>query len=598
MRDFFKYTGATLLGLTVFLSLGIGAIALLFALAAAGDKGPRVEKDSVLVLDLSQEIRDAEPSITTNEALQKSLSGVESTTLALRTVVKSIDKAIADKRIVGLYLQGTSTPSLSGYATLMEVRQALKRFRDSGKPILAFDRDWSEREYFLGSVANTIYLDPLGEVVINGLGSETMFLGGALQKYGIGVQVVRVGKYKAAVEPFTRSQPSPESRQQTQQLLGDLWTVFLNTVGDYRKLDATAIQAIASSGGLLAAEEAKVQKIIDRVAYEDEVIVELKKLTKEDATEQSFRQIDFGTYAQAAKVIPTQADEDSDRIAVVYAEGSIVDGEGSLDQIGGDRYALLLRELRLDKHIKAVVFRVNSPGGSATASEAIKREVELIAKEKPFIVSMGNMAASGGYWVSMKATRIFAEPNTITGSIGVFGLLFNIQDLGQRNGLNWDVVKTAPFADAQTISRPKTPQELAILQKIVDRVYDRFISEVSSSRKLPKPKVNEIAQGRVWSGLSAKNLGLVDEIGGLEAAINFAATKTKLGKNPAIQEYPHTPTLEEQLLENFLGEDSDKVAPDALTLEWHKLQAELKSWTALNDPSGIYMRVPYNFRID
>jgi protease IV len=602
MRDFFKYTFASLLGLLLFCGLSLGGLIFLIVLASSGEKGPQVKKDSILVLDLSMDIADNEPMSTTGEALQKSLSGEQSLTIPLRTALRSLQAAATDDQIVGLYIKGSSTPAATGFANLTEVRQALKTFRDSGKPMFAYDLDWTEREYYLGSVANTILMNPLGTMEINGLGSETLFLAGALQKYGVGVQVVRVGKYKAAVEPFLRQNQSPENRQQTEKLLGDLWNDFLGKAGEYRKLDALALQSIASAGGVIWAEEAKTKGTIDRVAYEDEVETELQKLTgvEEENGKPSFRGIGLKTYAEAKDLVnkPGQSFTKEDHIAVVYAEGGIVDGEGTLTQIGGDRYAQQLRGLRLDEKVKAVVFRINSPGGSATASEVIKREVELIAKEKPIIVSMGNVAASGGYWISMKATQIFAEPSTITGSIGVFGLLFNVQKIANDNGMTWDVVKTAPFADAQTVTRPKTPQELAIIQKFVDRIYDRFITEVAASRNLPKPKVNEIAQGRVWSGAAAKQIGLVDEIGGLEAALQAAAQQANLGDTPKVEEYPKTPSFEEQLLQSFLGGESAKLKTDPLTAEWKKLQAELGSLREMNDPTGVYTRLPYNFRID
>jgi protease IV len=602
MRDFFKYTFASLLGLLLFCGLSLGGLIFLIVLASSTDKGPQVKKDTVLVLDLSVDIADNEPMSTTGEAVQKSLSGEQSLTIPLRTALRSLQAAATDDRIVGLYIKGSSMPAATGFANLSEVRQALKTFRDSGKPMFAYDLDWTEREYYLGSVANTILMNPLGTMEINGLGSETLFLAGALQKYGVGVQVVRVGKYKAAVEPFLRQNQSPENRQQTEKLLGDLWSDFLGKAGEYRKLDAPALQSIATGGGVLWAEEAKTKGTIDRVAYEDEVDTELQKLTgvEEENGQPSFRGISLKTYAQAKDLVnkPGKPFSQDDRIAVLYAEGGIVDGEGTLAQIGGDRYAQQLRKLRLDDTVKAVVFRINSPGGSATASEVIKREVELIAKEKPIIVSMGNVAASGGYWISMKATQIFAEPSTITGSIGVFGLLFNVQKIANDNGMTWDVVKTAPFADSQTVTRPKTPQELAIIQKFVDRIYDRFITEVAASRNIPKPKVNEIAQGRVWSGSAAKQIGLVDEIGGLDAAIQVAAQKANLGENHQVEEYPKIPSFEEQLLENLLGGESANIKTDPLTAEWKKMQAELGSLMEMNDPAGVYTRLPYNFQID
>ncbi|MDY6938360.1 MAG: signal peptide peptidase SppA [Cyanobacteriota bacterium] len=597
MRDFFKYTFATLTGLLLFCGLGIGWLIVLFVSAASTEKGPRVKQDSMLVLDLGVSIQDTQPTSTAGEALERSLSGEPINTLPLRTVVQTLEEAATDDRITGLYIKGSSTPGVTGYAVLGEVRAALKTFRESGKQILAFDRDWSEREYYLGSIANTVAIDPLGIVELNGLGTQTLFLDGALDKYGIGVQVVRVGSYKAAVEPFTRQNNSPENRQQTQKLLSDLWGEYINTVSEYREPDSAAMQSIAQTQGLLVAEEATNQGLVDRIAYNDEIISELKTLTESEEDDESFRKISIGTYADIEGINQSERNADEGHVAVVYATGGIVDGEGLPTEIGGDRFAKVLRELRLDEDVAAVVLRINSPGGSASASETIKREVELIAENKPIVISMGNIAASGGYWIAMKGSHIFAEPTTITGSIGVFGLLFNIQEIANENGLTWDVVKTAPFADTQTVSRPKTEAELAIIQKIVDRIYWRFIREVASSRELTEQRVNEIAQGRVWSGLAAKEIGLVDEIGGLEAAIQNAAQQAELSDRPEVREYPKIPTFEEQLLENLLGDESART-PDPLTEQWKQLQQELASLREMNDPIGVYTRLPYNFRID
>jgi protease-4 len=279
-----------------------------------------------------------------------------------------------------------------------------------------------------------------------------------------------------------------------------------------------------------------------------------------------------------------------------------VDGQGGVGEVGGDRIARQLRQLRQDKNVKAVVLRVNSPGGSATASEIIQREMILLSREakKPVVVSMGSLAASGGYWISTYSDRIFAEPTTITGSIGVFGILPNVQTLANNNGVTWDVVKTGRYADTMTISRPKTEQELAIIQGIVDRIYDQFVTKVAESRKLPKAKVTEIAQGRVWSGVQAKKLGLVDELGGLEAAIRDAAKRAKLGDDWRIEEYPKTRSLEERLLERLAGGAMIRQpAPtDPLTKELKKVHQDLAILRSLNDPLGAYARLPFNLRVD
>ncbi|MEG3844386.1 signal peptide peptidase SppA [Microcoleus sp. herbarium14] len=606
MKDFLKYTCASLLGtflgLLLLGSIGLGGLVLLIAVAASSskDSGPQVKDKSVLVLDLSLNITDSKPSRSTSAAIEEVLSDDSGDTVTLRSVLDAIESAKKDPKIVGIYLEGSSDSSSSGFANLKEVRSALQRFRDIKKPIFAYQMDWNERDYYLGSVANTIAVNPYGSVEINGFSSQSMFLTGALEKYGLGVQVTRVGKYKSAVEPFLLKKMSPENRQQTQKLLGDMWGEYLKTVGPNRKLTVPQLQAVADNGGTLMADEALKSKLVDKVVYFDEIASELKKLTGTDRENKSFKQISLKNYARIAEDKNSTRADKKNQIAVLYAEGDIVDGEGGPTQVGGDRIAAELRKIREDDDVKAVVLRVNSPGGSVTASEVIGREVALTGKKKPVIVSMGNLAASGGYWISMGSSKIFAEANTITGSIGVFGMLFNAEKLAANNGLTWDVVKTARFADINTVSRPKNPQELANIQRIVDRIYDRFITKVADSRKLPKNKVQEIAQGRVWSGTAAKQLGLVDEIGGLEDAVREAAKQAKLGDNWQLEEYPKRRSLEERILERISGVRVLKPATklDPLTAEVKKMQDELAVVKSMNDPQGVYVRLPFNLRIN
>jgi len=601
MRDFLKHTLATLLALFIFLGVSVGGILLLLisiSMLATRDTTPTIRDKSVLVFDLSQTITDAPSSANTQNVLNDAISGNRPNTVSLRTVLNSIDEAAKDNRIVGIYLNGGSGANTTGYATLREVRQALERFKASGKKIFAYDVDWQEREYYLASIADTVAVNPIGGLEMNGLSSEGLFFAKALQRFGIGVQVTRVGKFKSAVEPFLQNRRSDADREQTQKLLGDIWTDFLNTTSKSRNLAPKQLQAITDRSGLLEPQEAVKQKIVDRVAYADEMIAELKKLTGEDNKTKSFRQVNLKTYSQVAES-KSESKTSKNEIAIVYAEGEIVNGQGVPGQIGGDRLAKQLRELRLDEDVKAVVLRVNSPGGSATASEIIQRETILTNKTKPVIVSMGNVAASGGYWISTYASQIFAEPNTITGSIGVFGRILNVQQLANRNGITWDVVKTSRFADSQTISRPKTPQELEIIQNSVNRIYEQFLTKVADSRKLEKSKVAEIAQGRVWSGAQAKSIGLVDQIGGLGDAIRAAAERAKLGDDWQIEEYPKSRSFEERLIETLTGASlgEPKTAIDPLTTEMKKLQAELESLKSMNDPHDVYLRLPFDLSI-
>ncbi|NEO30345.1 MAG: signal peptide peptidase SppA [Symploca sp. SIO3C6] len=605
MRQFLKQTFASLIGslfsLIIFLGLGTTGLLLLIIALASRDTGPQVQDKSVLVFDLSVNITDNDPVSTTSEALTEAISGEEANSITLRAVLDTLEAARQDKRIQALYLDGSRTVAgnNTGWATLTEVRSALERFRAADKPIIFYDVTLGEKEYYLGSTSNEIVLNPMGVMEFNGFASEQIFFKEALEKLGIGVQIVRVGKYKSAVEPFILQQLSPESREQIQQLLSDVWGELLAKVGKSRQMNSQQLQAIADSQGILMAADARQRGLVDKVAYFDEVVAQLKKLTGDSKEDKSFRQISLNTYAKVASQDSKQSTSNN-KIALVYAEGEIVNGQGNVQQVGGERFARQIRQLRLDKNVKAVVLRVNSPGGSATASEVIQREVRLTRKQKPVIVSMGNVAASGGYWISTYSDRIFAQPNTVTGSIGVFGLLPNLQELANENGITWDIVKTGNFADISSINRPKTEQELAVYQKMVNQTYNQFLDKVAESRKLPKPKVAEIAQGRVWSGIDAKELGLVDEIGGLDDAIAYAAKQAELGSDWKVQEYPEVRSLEERIVESLTGQKSfgkDQL-PESLNREFQKLQDNLAILKGMNDPRNVYARLPFNWRLD
>lgn len=604
MREFLKQTLAStvgsLAGLILFFTLGTTGLIFLLVSVASRDDGPKVRDKSVLVYDLSLNITDSDPTSSTRQALGEALSGDETNSITLRTVLDSLEKARRDKRIVALYLDGSrNSAGSTGFATLKEVREAMERFRAAGKKIIAYDVDLRESQYYLSSVADTLVLNPMGRLQLNGFSSQPIFYTGALEKYGVGVQVIRVGKFKAAVEPFILNKLSLENRQQTQALLSSLWSEFLGTVGKSRKLTPAQLQAIADSSGELTAGEAKTRRLVDKVAYLDEVVADLKKITGSREKDKSFRQIRLATYANVEDKNLVKPSSEN-KIGMAYAEGEIVDGQGGAGQLGGSSFARQLRQLRLDEDVKAVVLRVNSPGGSVTASEEILREVRLTRLKKPVVVSMGDYAASGGYWIATGGNYIFAEPNTITGSIGVFGLQFNVQKLGNNNGLSWDVVKTARFADSTTVSRPKTPQELAIAQKSVNQIYNQFLDKVAQARKLPKQKVAQIAQGRVWAGKEAKQIGLVDQIGGVEDAIKYAASQANLGNNWELEEYPQIRSLEKRLLEKLTNEEAslNTKRPDPLTAEFLKLKADIEILQSMNDPRGIYVRLPFNWRFD
>lgn len=605
MNNFIKQTLASLignlLGLTIFSGLStLGFLLILIAFASSQNSGPTVKDKSVLVFDLSMKITDSEPN--SDELLQKTLSGRNENSITLRKVVETLDKAGRDQRIVGIYIDGSNANSEVGYASLREMRQALEKFRKTGKKIIAYSTDWNEREYYLSSVANQIVVNPMGAMEMNGLSSQPMFLAGALQKYGIGVQIVRVGKFKGAVEPLILDKLSPENREQTQKLLDDIWGEWRRAVGKSRNIQPQKLQAIANNQPILEATAAQANGLVDKTAYQDQVFTELKKLTGQEEKDQTLTKISLGDYAE----VPGESVDSDQKIALVYAEGEIVNGSGNDGEIGGDRFAKIFSKIRENSQIKAVVLRINSPGGSATAAEIMQREIKLTRQLKPVIVSMGDVAASGGYWIASDSNRIFAEPNTITGSIGVFGVLFNGQKLGNNNGITWDTVKTSEYADQQTISRPKSAQELEVYQRSVDRIYNLFLQKVSQGRKLSTAKVAEIAQGRVWSGTAAKEIGLVDEIGGLNVAIEYAAKQAKLGNNWELQEYPQVGSWPERFFGKKLDETKAKLgiekteikSNNPLINELGKFQQEIKILQTMNDPQGIYTRLPVNLKIE
>ena len=605
MNNFLKQTLASLigslLGLTIFSGVStVGFLLILIAVASSQSSTPTVKDKSVLVFDLSMNITDSEPN--SSQLLQKTFSGVEENNITLRKVVETLDKAGRDQNIVGIYIDGTNANSAVGYASLKEIRQALEKFRKTGKKIIAYSTDWSEKEYYLSSVANQIVVNPMGAMEMNGLSSQPMFLAGAFEKYGVGVQIVRVGKFKGAVEPLILNKLSPENREQTQKLLDDVWGEWRKSVGTSRNILPQKLQAIANSQPILEATAAKSNGLVDTIAYEDQVFTDLKKLTGKQEKDKTFTKISLSNYAE----VPGKSLDSDHKIAIVYAEGEIVNGSGDEGQIGGDNFAKVFSKIRQNNQIKAVVLRINSPGGSATAAEIMQREIKLTRQIKPVIVSMGDVAASGGYWIASDSNRIFAQANTITGSIGVFGVLFNGQKLGNNNGITWDTVKTAQYADQQTISRPKSPQELAVYQRSVNRIYNLFLEKVSQGRKIPTAKVAEIAQGRVWSGTAAKQIGLVDEIGGLNVAIEYAAKQAKLGTDWEIQEYPRVSTFPERLFGKKLDETKAKLGiektqtknSNPLINELGKLQQEIKTLQTMNDPQGIYTRLPVNFKIE
>ncbi|MEL7511175.1 MAG: signal peptide peptidase SppA [Cyanobacteria bacterium J06554_3] len=613
MRDFFKIATASAVGtlvglLTLIVLAGIGAFGLIGILVASGSSEPELELEdnSVLVFDLSTDIVDGAVS---SSGFEEALYGA-SRSVSLYDTLQAIESAAADDKISGIYLKGAP---IEGFSTLKEVREALSTFKESGKPIWAYSTGLNERDYYLTSVADNLILAPVGLMEVNGFRAETQFLGNALKKYGIGVQVLRVGRYKSAVEPFTRSESSPEEKQQTEALIGDLWKDFVQTVSADREISAERVQALADEVGLIQPEQALEEGLVDRLGFYDDVLLGLKELTGLEPDEDDvdlfmenddFPQTSLDQYAQmVARDQANNFGRPDDTVAIVYAEGNIVVGSEVVPgAITSQGLASTLREMRRDDDVKAVVLRVNSPGGSAIASEVITDEVKLLADEKPLIVSMGDYAASGGYMIAAPGAKIMASPTTITGSIGVYGLLLNFQEIANKNGITWDTVKTAQLAELETTSRPKTEQEMAIQQEYVDTLYDRFTTIVAEGRDITKERVGQVAQGRVWTGEDAIAANLVDELGGLNDAIALAAETAEL-EEYRVGEYPRLPSFEEQLLNSLFGTTSIAISQlpwnkDPLTDELLKLREEFTLLETLNDPHNVYMRLPFTTEIE
>lgn len=593
MRDFLKMFFASLLSLVIVFGGLVMIFVMFMAVMSAGQKSHPVANQAILVVDLSSPVTDKPPSRGAEAIFREAMMGGKGAGLTLYSVTEGIRAAAKDEEIKGIYLTGGVARDgySSGWAALKEIREALAEFKNSKKPIVAYETAYDEASYYLATLAEPLFVNPFGMLEINGFASEMPFFAKAFEKYGIEVQVTRVGKYKAAVEPFLLDKMSDENREQMAAVLGDMWLVFLQAAAEGRGLGVGELQRLADADGLLTAPELLSAKLVDKLAYFDEVQAELKNIAGNDPEDHTFSQIELADYIEAKQSEFPRSENSGPKIALLYAEGEISDGENH-QEVGGDTMARLLRKARHDDEVKAVVLRVNSPGGSATASEAIQREVRLTRKEKPVIVSMGTVAASGGYWISTYADRIFAEPSTITGSIGVFGMFPNLQKLVNNIGVNFDTVKTAQRADMGSLFRSKTEDELAVFQRLVDQIYESFVGKVVEARKLSREHVLDIAQGRVWSGVDAKELGLVDEIGGLDQALAYAAKQAKLGDDWSLTFYQQKKKPIEEFMEALSGRKEERSRGNLLLDQAARVADEMRRLAALNDPQGVYARLP------
>jgi protease-4 len=600
MKSFFASFVGTLLGLAAFCCLAVvlvvGGLAVLSTVAEKGVV--EVEQGAYLVLNLDGlNLTDA-PPLVEEAGLGWLLRGEGPQALSLRRACAGLREAAVDKRIRGVFITGAFLPDGygTGFAALRELRAALAEVKAAGKPVKAYFDEVSTPELYLAADAGELVVNPFGLVVMPGLASEPMFYAGAFEKWGVGVQVTRSGKYKGAVEPYIRTDLSPENREQLTELLQGLWGDLRDEIAESRGMDAVKLQALVDAEGLIPPEAALSAGLISKIGYRDEMLDELRKETGVEVGD-AFLQIALPAYLKTL----TPASRQDGKVAVVYAEGEIVDGEGRDGEVGGAAFARELRALREDDEVAAVVLRVNSPGGSASAAEEMLRELRLLREAKPLVVSMGSYAASGGYWISTFGDRIYAEPTTITGSIGVFGLQFNIEKLAGSIGVSWDRVTTGEKAGLMTSARPKSPAELAVFQRLVDRTYDEFLVRVAEGRGLEKAAVHEIAQGRVWTGTRALELGLVDEIGGLDAAIAHAAKLAEIKGAPALEEYPATRPLAQALAEMFEEGTSPETRFAAglrgpLGALARRAESQLRELAGFNDPRGVYARLPLDLR--
>ena len=549
------------------------------------DKTYNSVENSVLKLSLNDQIKER----TVENPFSKINLGplIPEGSIGLNTILLNIKKAKEDKDIKGIYLE-ISNP-IAGFATLEEIRNALIDFRSSGKFIYAYSETYSQKAYYIASTASKLYLNPQGTLEVKGLSSQIMFFKNMLDKLGVEVQVFRHGKFKSAIEPFMLDKMSEANRSQVETYLGSLWNHMLAGISKSRGITASEINNMADNLLIRNPSDALKYKLVDALKYEDEAMDDIKKAISIDQKEK-IHFVSLEKYADS----PNKAKLSSNKIAIVYAVGEIVSGKGSDDQVGSESVAKALRDARLDTSIKAIVFRVNSPGGSALASDVMWREVLLAKAAKPVVVSMGDVAASGGYYISCAANRIFAQPNTITGSIGVFGLIPNAQKaLSEKLGITIDTVNTNKHSDVGTILRAASADEYNYIQKSVEDIYDVFITKVAEGRNISKNNVDSIGQGRVWSGTDALKIKLVDEIGGINDAIAYAAKLAKLS-NYKLIDLPK----QKDPLEELFNTGADEIETRTMKANLGEQYIFIKQLKTVLLKKGIQARVPYEMIIE
>jgi protease-4 len=537
MKQFFKFVLASIVGVTISVIILVGLFFVLVSglIVAGSDKGADVSANSVLHIKFNYPISERTPN---NPLAGLSFLGLDGEkAVGLNDILSSIKKAKTDDNIKGIFLD--ESYMMSGQATTEEIRNALIDFKKSKKFVIAYSEIYTQGFYYLASVADKVYINPKGIFEFRGFSSEITFLKGALDKLGIEAQIIKVGTYKSAVEPLVLTKMSDANRLQVTSYLGSMYDYFLTGIAKSRNINKDSLFTYANSGRIQQPEDALKYKLVDGLKYKDEIIADLKKRTGR-SDKKDMENVDLDEYVKAVSKTsqdPKEVSSDS-RVAIVYASGEISGGEGDDNSIGSEALSKAIRKVRLDSKVKAVVLRINSPGGSSLASDVIWREVMLTKKVKPIIVSMGDVAASGGYYIACAADSIIAEPNTITGSIGIFAILPNMQKLlNDKLGITFDGVKTGKYADLGNVSRPLTSEERIILQNSVNRGYDDFTKAVATGRGKTQGYINSIGQGRVWTGTQALKIGLVDRLGNINDAIQSAAKKAGV-KDYKIVAYP------------------------------------------------------------
>lgn len=557
---------------------------IIVAIAGSGGSDKvDVKSDSVIELDLTDITNDYAGKYT--DPWVESLSGDKR--VGVTDVVRAIEAAKEDDDIKGISILNNT--SEIGIAQAKAIRDALADFRKSKKFVVAYSNAYAQKEYYIGSVADTVYLNPVGEMDFRGLSTELLFFKDLQDKSGVKMEVIRHGKYKSAVEPFLDNKMSAANREQLTALLNGVWGSILSDISKSRNLSVAQLNTIAD--GLLARtpEMAKREKLIDRIAYEDEYHNGIRKALKVEK-DKDYHKVQITDYAKKVATTP-QKGSGSDRIAIIYAQGEIKSGEGDVSYIGEGSMCRALKDARKNKKIKAVVLRVDSPGGSALTSELIWREVELTKKVKPVVVSMGNLAASGGYYISCGANTIFAEEGTITGSIGVFGMLPNFKGLTDKIGVQAETVGTNANAAPYSPFRPLDDTNRMAITESVENIYAVFVSRVAKGRNMTAAQVDSIGQGRVWSGKDAVRIGLVDKIGGLDAALAEAAKQAKI-KEYKTTNYPEYKKDINDLISEMVpfAQSKEAMLKEELGEANYRLLQQIKEANALK---GVQARLPY-----